>query len=68
MQGDRPGLAVGDAHPLAQHTVVLAAEAHRDLERAAGVDEEDVGLGADDADVVHPEAGGRGAVTVRDPQ
>ena len=68
MEGHRPGLTVGDAHPLAQDTVVLGAEAHRDLERAGGVDEEDVCLTADHPDVLHPEAGGRGAVAVGDPQ
>ena len=68
MEGDRPGLKVGDAHPLAQHAVVLGVEAQRDPERTVGVDEKDVGLGADHADVLHLQPGGRGAVAVRDPQ
>ena len=68
VQGDRPGLTVGDAHPLAQHAVIPGVERERDVERAVGVDEEDVGLSADDADVLHLQTGGRGALAVRDPQ
>ena len=68
VEGDRSGLTVGDADPLAQHAVVVGAERQRDLERAVGVDEKDVGLGSDRADVLHLQAGGRGAVAVRDSQ
>ena len=48
--------------------MVLRVEVQHDLQRAIGVDEEDDGLGADDANIRHPQAGGRRAVTVGDPQ
>ncbi len=63
-----PGLTVGDAHPLAQDAVVLGEEAQRHLERAIGVDEDDLGLRPGYADILHLEASGRGAVTMSDPQ
>ena len=53
MESDCPRLTVGDPHPLAKDAVVFGVEAHRDLERAVGVDEDDVGCGAHDADVLH---------------
>ena len=68
VQRHRPRLAVGDARPLAQDTVVVGVERQRDLERAVGVDEVQVGLRARHADVLHAQAGRRGAVTVRDAQ
>ena len=68
VQGDRPGLTVGDADPLPQHAVIPGAERQRDLERAVGVDEKDVGRRSDDSDVLHLQTRGRGALAVRDPQ
>ena len=68
MQGDGPGLAVGDAGPLAHDAVVLAAKTQRDLERAIGIDEHNVGRRTLSADALDTQPGGRGAVVVRDPQ